>query len=551
MTTKTYRQVYGQPPPQSEPIPGREAEMVRNNAGGFAFKVDDWTRLERFLTLGTEGGTYYVCERKLTRDNAAAVRRCIESDGGRAVNRTREISESGRAAKNDPALFALAMAAAFGDADTKRAVAAALPCVARTGTHLLHFVSFMNDMRGWGRWAKRAVGRWYLERDRANLCLQLLKYRQRDGWTHRDVLRLSHPNSNDRHRDALLRWVAHPDEPEPRPLSLLSGAETRMVAVFEQLQKCSDPRDAAVLLREEPWLTREMVPTDLLAAREVWEALLPHLPMTALLRNLPALTRHGLLGPLSNEVKQVAERLTDKAALRKARIHPLAVLIAHMTYKEGRSARGAATWEPVPEIVDALDDAFTLAFEGVDEIDARIYAGVDISGSMGFPAVRGLPALTPCVGAAAMALVFARKARQCVVRGFADGRGRADLALRTAVMRPLEITGRASLNEAVEATRGIPFGGTDCALPMLDALKNRIPVDAFVILTDNETWAGKVHPMDALNRYRSEMNIPARMVVVAMTASEVSIADPEDAGSLDVAGFDASVPRLVEDFVRA
>ena len=194
MTTKTYRQVYGQPPPQSEPIPGREAEMVRNNAGGFAFKVDDWTRLERFLTLGTEGGTYYVCERKLTRDNAAAVRRCIESDGGRAVNRTREISESGRAAKNDPALFALAMAAAFGDADTKRAVAAALPCVARTGTHLLHFVSFMNDMRGWGRWAKRAVGRWYLERDRANLCLQLLKYRQRDGWTHRDVLRLSHPN---------------------------------------------------------------------------------------------------------------------------------------------------------------------------------------------------------------------------------------------------------------------------------------------------------------------------------------------------------------------
>ena len=119
-----------------------------------------------------------------------------------------------------------------------------------------------------------------------------------------------------------------------------------------------------MLLREEPWLTREMVPTDLLAAREVWEALLPHLPMTALLRNLPALTRHGLLGPLSNEVKQVAERLTDKAALRKARIHPLAVLIAHMTYKEGRSARGAATWEPVPEIVDALDDAFTLSFEG-------------------------------------------------------------------------------------------------------------------------------------------------------------------------------------------
>ena len=59
--------------PQSEPIPG----AVANSAGGYAFPVDDWVRLERFLVLGSEGGSYYAGERALTRQNAEAVIRCI------------------------------------------------------------------------------------------------------------------------------------------------------------------------------------------------------------------------------------------------------------------------------------------------------------------------------------------------------------------------------------------------------------------------------------------------------------------------------------------
>ena len=65
--------------PQSEPIPG--TNQVPNSAGGFAWELDDWARLDRFLVLGSEGGTYYVGERKLTRENAAVVARCIAADG--------------------------------------------------------------------------------------------------------------------------------------------------------------------------------------------------------------------------------------------------------------------------------------------------------------------------------------------------------------------------------------------------------------------------------------------------------------------------------------
>ena len=44
--------------PQNRPIPN--SGQVANNAGGFAWAVDDWARLGRFLVLGSEGGTFYV-----------------------------------------------------------------------------------------------------------------------------------------------------------------------------------------------------------------------------------------------------------------------------------------------------------------------------------------------------------------------------------------------------------------------------------------------------------------------------------------------------------
>lgn len=106
--------------PQTDPIAG--STQVPNSDTGYVWPVDKWARLDRFLILGTEGETFYIGERTLTKENAVAVRECILEDGVRVVKRTVEIS--GRAAKNDPALFVLAMAAGVGD-DATRAEALA------------------------------------------------------------------------------------------------------------------------------------------------------------------------------------------------------------------------------------------------------------------------------------------------------------------------------------------------------------------------------------------------------------------------------------------
>src|SRR5205809_7830569 len=99
--------------PQWAPIPA--SDQVPNSAGGFAWAVDDWTRLRRFLILGSEGGSYYAREQSLTRENAKAVERCLAKDGVRTVAEIVRVSDEGRAPKNDPAVFVLAMAAGAAD----------------------------------------------------------------------------------------------------------------------------------------------------------------------------------------------------------------------------------------------------------------------------------------------------------------------------------------------------------------------------------------------------------------------------------------------------
>src|SRR4051794_9112640 len=158
-------------PPQSLPLPGQ----VPNSTGGHVWEAGLWERLRRFLILGTEGGSYYASERALTRESATSVDACIRADGLRAVAEIVRVSTEGRAPKNDPALFALAIAAAADDVDTRRAALDALPQVARTGTHLFQFAVLVEGFRGWGRALRRAVGRWYAERPAADVGYQAVK----------------------------------------------------------------------------------------------------------------------------------------------------------------------------------------------------------------------------------------------------------------------------------------------------------------------------------------------------------------------------------------
>ncbi len=492
----------------------------------------------------------------LTRENAQAVERCILEDGLRAVSEISLVSEEGRAPKNDPTLFALAMAAGLGDQRTRRAALAALPRVARTGTHLFRFATFVEQFRGWGRSLRRAVGRWYAGRPVDALAYQAVKYRQRDGVTHRDLLRLSHPADvvsagnpslevSPEHA-ALFEWIVRGTAADGLP---------RIVEGFVAVKATETPKQAAELITEYR-LPREAIKPEHLTSPEVWAALLDDMPMTALIRNLPTMTRVRVIAPGSDGTAKVIAQLGDAERNRKARVHPIGVLAALRNYGAGHGDHGRGVWNPVREVIDALDAAFYTAFENVEPTGKRLLIALDVSGSMVGGQVAGVPGLTPRDASAALALVTAATESRYEIVGFFVGTGGfrkrrgGRFAGHADGLTPLQLSPRQRLDDAVKTVSGLPFGGTDCALPMLYAQAFQREIDTFVIYTDSETWAGDIHPAQALREYRHASGIDARLVVVGMVSNEFSIADPADPGMLDVVGFDTAKPQLIADFAR-
>src|SRR5262245_9857437 len=554
--------------PQSQPIAG--SRQVSNSGGGYSWQVDDWTRLDRFLILGAEGGTFYIGERDLVKQNHHSIVRCIKADGIRAVNRIVEISDAGRAPKNDPAIFALALVVTHGDLQAKARAFANLSRVCRIGTHLFHFAEYVNTMRGWGRGLRNAVAGWYVEREADALAHQALKYQQRDGWSHGDLLRLAHPKAPSPQHDAVFRWMLNGADAlgerevkrkvrgEDRIAKYGAvGALPKLIEAFERVKRTENVVEVVKLIDEFD-LPREAIPTQWLNEAKVWEALLERMPVTAMVRNLGKMTAVGLVKPFSDAKKLVLRKLKDETALKRSRIHPLAVLVAQKIYARGHGDKGALKWSPASAIVDALESAFYATFSNVEPCNKPVLLALDVSGSMACSMIAG-----SCISAreasAAMALIAAATEPEHEIIAFsAPDRGCESHVPCYGGMHDggepgitrVNLSPRMRLADVIKRIEAIPMGGTDCALPMLWAARNKLNVSGFVTFTDSETWAGNIHPAQALRQYRAEFVGDAKAVVVGMTSNGFTLADPNDRGMLDVVGFDTSVPAVIADFIR-
>jgi 60 kDa SS-A/Ro ribonucleoprotein len=517
--------------PQSERADERQ---IPNAAGGYGFKLGDDARVHRFLTLGTSGGTYYTSERDLTKANAEVILKTAKDRGVWLVEQIVATSTAGRAPRQNPAIFALAATSALAEDDGRKAALNALPAVCRTGTHLFLFARYVEQFRGWGRGLRSAIGCWYTDKTVDDLAYQVVKYRQRESWSHRDLLRLAHPKTAEDSRRTLFDWITHGVD--------VGGPS--LVTAFLRAQATTSIPEWIQLIAAHP-LSWEMLPDVALTKPDVWRALIEKgMPQTALMRQLPRLTR---LGVLQGGIRaKVAAQLTDPDRLRKARVHPVNVLIALRTYASGRSARGDGEWTPDRRIIDALDEAFYAAFKTIEPAGKRTLVALDVSGSMVSPA-SGLP-ISCREASAALALVTMATEQDVDVVGFTSAGG--GWYNRDSALTELPISPRQRLDDVIRAVSNLPFGGTDCALPMAWAAQNKREYDTIAIYTDSETWAGTLHPHQALREYRERLGIPTRLVVVGMTATDISIADPADPGSLDVAGFDSAVPNLIADFSR-
>jgi len=508
--------------PQTEQADPRQAQ---NNAGGYSFVLDDESRLDRFLVTGVDSGTYYVNAKDLAVDNAQVVMRLAKSDGEYLVRRVVEISTAGRAPKQNAGVFALAMASVLGNDATRSAAYRAIPDVCRTGTTLFMLAKYRKQFGGSSRGWRNAVGRWYLGKNADDLAYQVIKYRQREGWTHRDLLRKVRPNPTDTH-DARLRTV----------LRWAAGHEVDVSGVpfLEGYVKANEPGANVAKAVADYGLPWEALPDEALGRTDVWNALLDrHMPLGALVRQLPRLTRLGLLPQMGGRTADVVAQITDGDRLRKSRIHPMRILLAHKTYEQGHSEQGSSTWTPTRQVIDALDSAFYAAYGNVKPTGKRTLLALDVSGSMGMFSVGPI---TCREASAAIALVTANVEPNCAIVGYSN------------TLVELDISPRQRLSDAVRKISSLPFQSTDCRLPFRVAKQEKWALDTVVSMTDNETWAGPQHMHQALADYRADSGIPARSIVLGMTATGFTVNDPADPLGMDIGGFDGSVPQLISDF---
>ena len=322
-------------------------------------------------------------------------------------------------------------------------------------------------------------------------------------------------------------------------------ATARFLKALVELSKTGEKKDATTaiaIMEQNKKIQREHLPTELLNTPQIWNTLLSGMGMTALVRNLGKLSQVGVA---SSRSQDIIKMLTDVKNVKDSKIHPLQVLVGMKTYSQGKGDLGSMTWPVNSYITTALSTTFRQAFGNITPTGKRFMIGLDVSGSMSMCMCAGAKNITPREGSVAMAMMtlHAEGAQNVHIYGFSNifynfnGKIRPEMTIQ----------------DAIKAT-DVPFGATDCALPMTEALKmythNGVGIDVFCVYTDSETYAPTVHPQVALEQYRKVTGIDAKLIVVGMVANQLTIADPKDKNTLNLAGFDTSTPELISMFVR-
>ncbi|NES00165.1 MAG: TROVE domain-containing protein, partial [Symploca sp. SIO1B1] len=203
--------------PQNKPIPGREAEMIQGRSGGFMFDAGIWKMLRRCLLIGTAQSTYYAGKQELTKDFVDTVKTCVASNPHRVSSEILYASD-GRAINNSAPILALVLLSMGETPEEKTAFREIFPQVVRTGSHFYEWLSYTKSLRGFGKVIREVGTAWLSREDVKGLAYQLLKYQQRQGFTHRDALRLFHVKPPTEDHDLLFSWVINGWSELPREI---------------------------------------------------------------------------------------------------------------------------------------------------------------------------------------------------------------------------------------------------------------------------------------------------------------------------------------------
>lgn len=338
-----------------------------------------------------------------------------------------------------------------------------------------------------------------------------LKYGSKNskGITLKDILRMSHPTpttqnqiqdqEHERLRNGAQRelfgwlvngWKEVGDEPSP---------SNPKIWAIETLKRSGNQKEIISLIKEYKLPLEAVVPALHKTSTAIWMALLKDLPYMATLRELNTMNRHGAFED-KEAVELVAKRLSDPENVKRSKQFPFAFLNA-MDYFEGSQQK----------IREALTDALEVSFVNLPEIGGRTCISNDISSSMDMK-VSDKAKARACDIAGIFAAALFKKCEDSVIVPF-DDHAHPDLgrvSKRDSVM---------SIAKHVAQLRG----GTNLGAPVEYMMRTGQKVDTFIMLTDNEDWAGKGF-LSYFEQYKRQMNPNAKAFCVRLASYQDYVA---------------------------
>ena len=341
--------------------------------------------------------------------------------------------------------------------------------VIRTPNDLRDFVvviaALRNGSQG-GRRIKRVVGRWLVSKLNE---YWVIKYGSdnKTGFSLKDMLITFHPKVGK--KVLLFDYIMGRADVHAEAFA----SELPQLAAFEALKVANTAEEKVVAIKRGR-LPHEVATSFAGSCKTVWNAIVPQLPVFALLKNLATLERHDVM---KENRKAVIEKLTDAQTIQHSKILPFRFLEAIKHVQDSK-------------VQDALRDAVDLSFANIPDIEGRTAVFLDISGSM-----HGI-----IETAALFAVCAMKKANgEGTFLLFDDRVDKFEFSMRDSVLS--------------QAKRIHTRGGTQTELPMLHLLKTNDRVDNIILITDEQQNMGAPF-VAALDKYKASINRKVKTFIV-------------------------------------
>jgi 60 kDa SS-A/Ro ribonucleoprotein len=477
-----------------------------NEAGGKAYALTPKQALAQFASTGCLSQTFYAS----ADDQLAKVLELCEGVEPAFIAQTALWARRRGYMKDMPAVLCAVLATK----DTSL-LEQVFPLVIDNGRMLRNFVQVVRSgvvgRKSLGTAPKRMIRKWLEGRDDNALFRDSIG----NAPSLADVIKMVHPKPAAAGREALYGYlIGRKHEAEKLP-SIVREYEAFKEGVTKDVPDVPFQMLTSLTLDNRAWAT--------IARNASWQT-------TRM--NLNTFARHGVFAD-ATLTKEIARRLADAEAVRKAKVFPYQLMTAYL-----------AADENVPAVVrDALHDAMEVATENVPAIEGKVYICPDVSGSMRSPLTgvrKGATSVVRCVDVAALvAASIVRKNPSAEV-----------LPFETDVVN-VRIERRDSVMTNAQKLAAVGGGGTTCSAPLAKLNQQKATGELVVFVSDNESWAdpqnGRGTAMMKEWSTFKDRNPGARLVCIDVQPYATTQAQSRE-DVLNIGGFSDAVFDVVAQF---